>query len=161
MCVVLSYVRTLNGLYLVRHLKLSDIVPPSRQYLSFVQRMKKHADCWAGEIQGCFLGKSDSQNKQKNCKSKNYLKSQLLVPTLLHHSSHYMLLTQLPVWDVTSLTALWNDTNCHSRERWDWQFILELVFLQSVSRAAANNIILTDKAMIITYIVTTTELCCT
>ena len=40
MYVVLSRVRTLNGLYLVRHLKLSDIVPPSRQYLSFIQRMK-------------------------------------------------------------------------------------------------------------------------
>ena len=38
--VVLSRVKTLDGLYLVRHLKLNDIKPPSRDYLAFLQRMK-------------------------------------------------------------------------------------------------------------------------
>ena len=38
--VVLSRVKTLNGLYLIRRLKLSDIKLPSRDYLAFLQRMK-------------------------------------------------------------------------------------------------------------------------
>ena len=38
--VVLSRVRTLSGLYLVRRLKLSDIKPPSKHYLEFMQRMR-------------------------------------------------------------------------------------------------------------------------
>ena len=42
--VVLSRVRKLSGLYLVRGLKLSDIKPPSRDYLLFMQRMEKIQD---------------------------------------------------------------------------------------------------------------------
>ena len=42
--VVLSRVRKLSGLYLVRSLKLSDIKPPSRDYLLFMQRMEKVQD---------------------------------------------------------------------------------------------------------------------
>ena len=38
--VVLSRVKTLEGLFLVRPLKLTDIKPPSKEYLSFLQRMK-------------------------------------------------------------------------------------------------------------------------
>ena len=38
--VVLSRVRTLSGLYLVESLRLKDIKPPSRDYLSFLDRMK-------------------------------------------------------------------------------------------------------------------------
>ena len=40
MHVVLSRVKTLEGLFLVRPLKLTDIKPPSKEYLSFLQRMK-------------------------------------------------------------------------------------------------------------------------
>jgi hypothetical protein len=38
--VVLSRVRTIGGLFLVKSLKLSDIKPPSRDYLAFIGRMK-------------------------------------------------------------------------------------------------------------------------
>ena len=38
--VVLSRVRTLSGLYLVRRLRLSDIKPASRDYLAFLRRMR-------------------------------------------------------------------------------------------------------------------------
>ena len=38
--VVLSRVRTLSGLFLVRRLKLSDIKPTSRDYLSFLGRIR-------------------------------------------------------------------------------------------------------------------------
>ena len=38
--VVLSRVCTLKGLYLVRSLKLSDVRPPSQDYLSFLSRLK-------------------------------------------------------------------------------------------------------------------------
>ena len=39
--VVLSRVRTLSGLFLVKRLRLSDIKPPSRDYLSFMERLRK------------------------------------------------------------------------------------------------------------------------
>ena len=39
--VVLSRVRTLSGLFLVRRLKLADIKPTSRDYLSFLRRIRK------------------------------------------------------------------------------------------------------------------------
>ena len=55
MYVVLSRVRTLNGLYLVRHLKLSDIVPPSRQYLAFIQRMKNMQTAELDRFRDAFL----------------------------------------------------------------------------------------------------------
>ena len=45
--VVLSRVKTLNGLYLVRRLKLSDIKLPSREYLFFLGRMK---DMQSGDL---------------------------------------------------------------------------------------------------------------
>ena len=38
--VVLSRVRTLNGLFLMKKLKLSDIKPPSRDYLEFMNHIK-------------------------------------------------------------------------------------------------------------------------
>ena len=38
--VVLSRVRTLQGLFLMQGLKLSDIKPPSRDYLEFMERMR-------------------------------------------------------------------------------------------------------------------------
>ena len=38
--VVLSPVKTLEGLFLVQTLKLADIKPPSREYLAFLRRMK-------------------------------------------------------------------------------------------------------------------------
>ena len=40
MYVVLSRVKTLEGLFLVRPLKLTDIKPPLKEYLSFLQSMK-------------------------------------------------------------------------------------------------------------------------
>ena len=38
--VVLSRVRTLKGLFLMKKLKLSDIKPPSREYLEFMNHIK-------------------------------------------------------------------------------------------------------------------------
>jgi hypothetical protein len=42
--VVLSRVRTLKGLYLFRKLKLSDIKPPQREYVAFLERMQALQD---------------------------------------------------------------------------------------------------------------------
>ena len=42
--IVLSRVRKLSGLNLVRGLKLSDIKPPSQDYLLFMQQMEKIQD---------------------------------------------------------------------------------------------------------------------
>ena len=39
--VVLSRVRTLKGLFLLKRLRLRDIKPPSKDYLAFMERMKK------------------------------------------------------------------------------------------------------------------------
>ena len=39
--VVLSRVRTLKGLFLLKRLRLRDIKPPSKDYLVFMERMKK------------------------------------------------------------------------------------------------------------------------
>ena len=38
--VVLSRVRTLNGLFLMKPLKLKDIKPPSRDYIAFMDYIK-------------------------------------------------------------------------------------------------------------------------
>ena len=40
MYVVLSRVRTIAGLFLIKPLKLGDIKPPSRDYLAFIERIK-------------------------------------------------------------------------------------------------------------------------
>ena len=43
---ILSRVRTIRGLFLVKYLKLGDIKPPSRDYLAFIGRMNnlQHID---------------------------------------------------------------------------------------------------------------------
>ena len=54
--VVLSRVRKLSGLYLVRGLRLSDIKPPSRDYLSFMQRMEQIQDIELTRCENMFSG---------------------------------------------------------------------------------------------------------
>ena len=41
MCIILSRMRTLQEIFLLQSLKLSDIKPPSRDYLAFMERMRK------------------------------------------------------------------------------------------------------------------------
>ena len=57
--VVLSRVRTIGGLFLVKPLKLSDIKPPSRDYLAFIGRMKT--------LQQVDLDRSRGQTGVCNC----------------------------------------------------------------------------------------------
>ena len=54
--VVLSRVRKLSGLYLVRGLKLSDIKPPSRDYLLFMQQIEQIQDNELTRCEHLFSG---------------------------------------------------------------------------------------------------------